>query len=161
MMVLHIAYIGLGANLSQPHATINAALALLNTLPQTQVLSTSSFYASAPIDADGDDYVNAVAALETSMGPQALLAALQKIELELGRVRSYRNAPRTLDCDLLLFDQQIIASPSLQVPHPRMHQRAFVLLPLLEIAPTIVLPGLGLALDYLSELGTQRIHRLT
>lgn len=159
-MTLHTAYIGLGANLSQPREMITTALVHLNALPQTRLLLASSFYAAAPVDADGDDYVNAVAALETGLDPQALLTALQQIEAQLGRVRSYQNAPRTIDCDLLLFDQQIIANDTLQVPHPRMHQRAFVLLPLLEIAPSIALPGLGPAQHYLTDLSTQRIHRL-
>ena len=157
---MSIAYIGLGANLSQPRDTIVSALALFNSLPHTRLLHTSHFYSSAPVDADGDDYVNAVAQLETELPPHDLLLALQQIERQLGRERSYRNAPRTLDCDLLLYDQQIITSPCLQVPHPRLHLRAFVLLPLLELAPVIELPGLGPACHYLSATQDQRIRQL-
>lgn len=159
-MTLSTAYIGLGANLSQPRETIAAALVLLGNLPETSLLGCSSFYSSAPIDATGDDYVNAVALLETAMEPQVLLEALQQIELQMGRVRTYQNAPRTLDCDVLLFDQRIIATATLQVPHPRMHLRAFVLIPLLELAPSIELPGLGPAQHYLSGLGAQQVRQL-
>lgn len=157
---MSLAYIGLGANLSQPRETIARALALFNTLPQTRLLHTSPFYSSAPLDADGDDYVNAVAGIETALSPNDLLLALQQIELQFGRERSYQNAPRTLDCDLLLYDQQIITSACLQVPHPRLHLRAFVLLPLLDLAPAIELPGLGPARHYLGATQGQRIRQL-
>jgi 2-amino-4-hydroxy-6-hydroxymethyldihydropteridine diphosphokinase len=132
------AYIALGANLGDAAAALQMAIAALSALPQTRLLKTSSIYRSAPLDSSGPDYLNAVAAIETSLEPLALLDALQGIENSAGRERPYRNAPRTLDLDLLLYGDQRIASPRLEVPHPRMWQRAFVLLPLAEIAAELV-----------------------
>ncbi len=156
-----IAYIGLGANLGQAQVTLMAALAALAQLPDTSLIAHSSLYASAPVDATGEDYVNAVAQLHTQLAPEALLDSLQTIELQFGRVRSYQNAPRTLDLDLLLYDQQIIHTPRLQIPHPRMHQRAFVLLPLLEITADSVIPGHGSASAFLSALQTQVVRKIS
>lgn len=136
----HTAYIGLGANLGAPKTTLVAASDALGQLPDTRRIALSPFYRSAPVQASGPDYVNAVAALATSLDPFALLAALQQLEQQFGRVRSYVNAPRTLDLDLLLYDEQHISSPTLTVPHPRMHERAFVLRPLADIAPDLLLP---------------------
>ena len=154
------AYIGLGANLGDPQETIKAALVFLATLRLSRPGRFSSLYRSAPVDAGGDDYINAVAELHTRLDPAALLAELQKLEHEFGRVRSYQNAPRTLDCDLLLYDQQIIHSTTLQIPHPRMHQRAFVLIPLTEIAPHIAIPGQGAALALLPQVAGQLIEQV-
>jgi 2-amino-4-hydroxy-6-hydroxymethyldihydropteridine diphosphokinase len=156
----HTAYIGLGANLEDPKKTIRAAITALGVLPSTNLTKNSSLYITAPIGADGDDYVNAVIELQTRLTPFELLNELQSVERQFGRVRSYRNAPRTLDCDLLLYDQQIINTPTLQVPHPRMHQRAFVLLPLTEIALKIVIPNLGLAQLLLRNLSSQPIQKI-
>lgn len=155
-----LAYIGLGANLGDAEATLKHALQRLAALPQTQLQAHSSLYSSAPIDAGGDDYLNAVASLETALEPLALLHALQQIELACGRERPYRNAPRTLDLDLLLYGEQQIASAELSVPHPRMGERAFVLLPLLQLAPQIAIPGLGQAQGLLAAVAHQRIRRL-
>jgi 2-amino-4-hydroxy-6-hydroxymethyldihydropteridine diphosphokinase len=141
----HIAYIGLGANLGDRRLTVQTAIAALGQLPSTMLSRQSSLYVTAPVEAQGDDYVNAVVELHTQLTPLELFNALQQLEQQFGRIRSYRNAPRTLDCDLLLYDQQIIHTSTLQVPHPRMHLRAFVLIPLLEIAPNIHIPGLGAA----------------
>jgi 2-amino-4-hydroxy-6-hydroxymethyldihydropteridine diphosphokinase len=127
-------YIGLGANLGDPRETIQAALRELAATPDLTILKVAPLYASAPIDSSGPNYINTVASLDTSLGPQALLAVLQKIELLHGRERPYINAPRTLDLDLLLYDDINLDSPTLIIPHPRMHLRAFVLKPLQDIA---------------------------
>lgn len=154
------AYIGIGANLGNAALTVREALTALQQLPLTQLSASSSLYGSAPVDAGGDDFVNAVARLDTHMGAEALLAELQKIELTFGRERPFRNAPRTLDLDLLLYGQEEIHSARLEVPHPRMTARAFVLLPLLQIAPDLQIPGKGVASDFLPGLQDQRIWQL-
>jgi 2-amino-4-hydroxy-6-hydroxymethyldihydropteridine diphosphokinase len=133
-------FVGLGANLGDAVATVRAAFEALNALPGTRCVARSALYRSAPIDAQGADYINAVAQLQTGLSPSALLEQLQAIEARFGRERPYRNAPRTLDLDLLLYGQQRISTPLLTVPHPRMHERAFVLAPLAEIAPDLMLP---------------------
>ncbi|MEI7515411.1 MAG: 2-amino-4-hydroxy-6-hydroxymethyldihydropteridine diphosphokinase [Betaproteobacteria bacterium] len=133
-----VATIGLGANLGDAAATVQVAIASIGALAQTQLLRASSLYRSAPVDSSGPDYVNAVVQVRTALSAPALLATLQTIELAAGRERPYRNAPRTLDLDLLLYGDAHISSPALTVPHPRMQQRAFVLLPLAEIAPQLV-----------------------
>jgi 2-amino-4-hydroxy-6-hydroxymethyldihydropteridine diphosphokinase len=155
-----VASIGLGANLGEPLATLTQALAALAQLPGTALVATSPFYRSAPIDATGPDFVNAVALLRTELTPHALLAQLQRIEAEHGRERPYRNAPRTLDLDLLLYGDAQIAAPDLTVPHPRMHERAFVLRPLADIAPDAVIPGLGRIADWLPRVADQRLEPL-
>ncbi|MDB5896586.1 MAG: folK [Ramlibacter sp.] len=129
------AYVGLGANLGNPQRALQQALAGLAHLPQTRLLRASRIYRSAPVDAGGPDYFNAVAELATGLDAFELLAQLQQLEHAAGRERPYRNAPRTLDLDLLLHGDERIDSPTLTVPHPRMGQRAFVLLPLQELAP--------------------------
>jgi 2-amino-4-hydroxy-6-hydroxymethyldihydropteridine diphosphokinase len=133
-----IATVGLGANLGDAAATVRSALAALAALPQTQLLRASQLYTSAPIDSSGPDYVNAVAQVSTTLSAPALLVELQTLEAAAGRERPYRNAPRTLDLDLLLYGDAHISSPTLTVPHPRLQERAFVLLPLAEIAPALV-----------------------
>lgn len=132
------AYVGLGANLGDTQSTLLRCLQELDRLPVTRLVRVSSFYRTAPIDATGPDYVNAVACLATSLDPYALLDHLQRIEQGAGRERPYRNAPRTLDLDLLLHGDVVQDDPRLTLPHPRMHQRAFVLVPLAEIAPARV-----------------------
>lgn len=139
-------YIGLGANLGDAAAALRSALRALSVLPNTQLLCCSPVFRTAPLDsdggceavADGDDYLNAVAAVSTCLAPLDLLHQLQQIEQTAGRERPYRNAPRTLDLDILLFGNQRIDTARLTVPHPRMWQRAFVLAPLFEIAPALV-----------------------
>lgn len=133
-----LAHVALGANLGDARATVRDAIAALDRLPQTRLLRASALYRSAPWEASGPDFINAVAAIETGLGAHELLHALQALELQAGRERPYRNAPRTLDLDLLLYGDAIIDSPELIVPHPRLRERAFVLLPLAEIAPTLV-----------------------
>lgn len=154
------AYIGVGANLGDARRQVQDAIAQLHSLPETQFSTQSSLFRSAPIDADGDDYVNAVVQLETRLPAEDLLLALQAIEHDFGRQRSYVNAPRTLDLDLLLYGDQTIASTTLQVPHPRMTQRAFVLIPLLQIDPLIQIPGHGPAHQFAPAVTDQIIARI-
>lgn len=130
-----LAYVGLGANLGDAAAAVQSALQALGSLPSTELVAQSSLYHSAPHETDGPDYINAVAAVRTRLTAPALLDALQALELQAGRERPYRYAPRTLDLDLLHYGGASIASPRLTVPHPRASQRAFVLLPLAEVAP--------------------------
>jgi 2-amino-4-hydroxy-6-hydroxymethyldihydropteridine diphosphokinase len=155
-----IAYIGIGANLGDARANVADAIARLAALPGCTLLAASSLYRTAPIDAGGDDYLNAVAKIDTALAPHALLQALHGIEQAHGRERPYRNAPRTLDLDLLLYGDEIIATAALQVPHPRLHERAFVLVPLLELVPDLDLPGLGPAHQFLGAVADQAITRI-
>lgn len=139
-----VAYIGLGANLQDPVAQVENALAELGALGHSRLLARSRLYLSAPVGYDGQpDFVNAVAALETGLSPRALLEELFRIEQQHGRERHFKNAPRTLDLDLLLYGAARFHEPGLTLPHPRMHGRAFVLRPLAEVAPGLSLPGLG------------------
>ena len=155
-----IAYIGIGANLGDARANVEDALTRLAALPATRVTARSSLWKTAPIDSSGDDYINAVARIDTSLAPADLLDAVRAIELAHGRERPYRNAPRTLDLDILLYGDARIDTPSLTVPHPRMHQRAFVLAPLAEIAPDAVIAGIGALADLLPAVADQAIERL-
>jgi len=156
-----IAYIGIGANLGDARANVADALERLQRLPGCTLMAASSMYRTAPIDSSGDDYINAVARIATTMDAESLLRALHDIEQAHGRERPYRNAPRTLDLDLLLYGDTIIASPTLTVPHPRMTERAFVLVPLLELAPAIHIPGRGPASDYAAGVAGQGISPVT
>jgi 2-amino-4-hydroxy-6-hydroxymethyldihydropteridine diphosphokinase len=153
--------VGLGANLGDARAALDAALLALAKLPGTQLLRASSVYRTAPIDASGDDYLNAVAELHTTLPPHDLLFALQGIEADHGRERPDRNAPRTLDLDLLLYGDERIATPTLVVPHPRLHERAFVLVPLAELSPDCVVPGRGAVKGLLAGVADQRVDKLT
>ncbi|WP_235834959.1 2-amino-4-hydroxy-6-hydroxymethyldihydropteridine diphosphokinase [Piscinibacter terrae] len=154
------ACIALGANLGDALATLQAAERALSELPGTTLLAVSPIYRTAPIDATGPDYLNGVALVRTSLDAHGLLRHLQAIEQRHGRQRSTRNAPRTLDLDLLLYGDQAMHGDDLTVPHPRMHERAFVLRPLLDVAPSIRIPGLGPASDWLPRVADQRIERL-
>jgi 2-amino-4-hydroxy-6-hydroxymethyldihydropteridine diphosphokinase len=135
-----IAYIGLGSNLGDPRQHVLDAISLINALPGVWHCENASLYASAPIEASGPNFVNTVAKVETSLSPIDLLKAMQAIELKLGRERSYQNAPRTLDLDLLWYDAIEMKTPILTLPHPRMHLRAFVLKPLSELTKNFSLP---------------------
>jgi 2-amino-4-hydroxy-6-hydroxymethyldihydropteridine diphosphokinase len=135
------AYVALGANLGRPLRAVRDALVRIGEMPQTTLTRCSSLYRTAPIDAAGPDYINAVAEIETRLSAPELLARLQQLERDAGRERPYRNAPRTLDLDLIFFGDARIDSARLQVPHPRMHERAFVLVPLAQIAPHLVRPA--------------------
>jgi len=155
-----LACIGLGANLGDARAALRQAQQALGELPETVVVAASPLYRSAPIDAAGPDFLNAAVLLRTTLAPLALLAELQRIERRHGRVRSHRNAPRTLDLDLLLYGEQRIAAPALSVPHPRLHERAFALRPLLDVLPEAVIPGVGRGAELLPALAHQRIEKL-
>lgn len=158
---MHTAFIGLGSNLGAPGAQLASAMAALDELPQTRLVASSSLYRSAPVgNADQPDFVNAVVQVCTALAPQPLLEALLETERRFGRERSFRNAPRTLDLDLLLYDAQVVAAPGLELPHPRMHQRAFVLAPLLEIAPDCEIPGRGRAAALLAACVGQDVEKL-
>lgn len=156
-----IAYVGIGANLGDARANVTDAIERLRRLPGCTLLAASGQYRTAPIDSSGDDYVNAVASISTTLDAEALLQALHGIEQAHGRERPYRNAPRTLDLDLLLYGDQQIASPTLTLPHPRMTERAFVLVPLLALAPDVVIPGRGPARDYAAAVADQGISLLS
>jgi 2-amino-4-hydroxy-6-hydroxymethyldihydropteridine diphosphokinase len=155
-----VAYIALGSNLGDSRAAIESALAALSGLESTLALRSSSLYRTESIGAVGPDYLNAVAELRTRLGAVELLAVLQRIENAHARTRLYPNAPRTLDLDLLLYGDRVLATPTLTVPHPRLHTRAFVLLPLLELAPDVVIPGLGRADTLLASVAGQRVDKL-
>jgi 2-amino-4-hydroxy-6-hydroxymethyldihydropteridine diphosphokinase len=158
---MHTAFIGLGSNLGEPESKVRQGIAALAELPQVQLVAASSLYRTSPMgNTDQPDFVNAVAQVSTELSPISLLAAMFAIERHNGRKRLFRNAPRTLDLDLLLFDADIISAEGIEVPHPRMHERAFVLAPLIEIAPACVIPGLGPAADWLARCGDQAIVRL-
>jgi 2-amino-4-hydroxy-6-hydroxymethyldihydropteridine diphosphokinase len=156
-----LAYVGLGSNLDQPARRIEEAIAELDRLPHSRVVRRSSLYRSAPMGyVDQPDFVNAVVQLETGLSADRLLAELQDIENRHGRARSFANAPRTLDLDLLTFDGLEMASERLTLPHPRIQERAFVLKPLVEVAPEATIPGRGRAADLLARLEGQDVERL-
>ena len=148
------AFIALGANLGEPAQTLRDALTSLGATPGVRMLKASSLYRTAPIDSSGPDYINAVAEIATTLSAPALLDALQAIEQRAGRERPYRNAPRTLDLDLLLYGAGRIHSPRLSVPHPRMWERAFVVVPLAEIASSLV------SAAQLQAVADQRVLRI-
>ena len=148
------AYIGLGANLGDPKEAVVQAIAAIASIPGLVLTAQSSLYRTAPIDSSGPDYINAVVQVSTALTAPDLLLALQSLENQAGRERPYLNAPRTLDLDLLLYGQAKIQSERLTVPHPLLEQRAFVLLPLAEIAPELVTSML------LKSVADQGIERL-
>ena len=154
------AYIGVGANLGFARDAVMNALINLESLPATTFVAASGLYRSAPVDGDGPDYINAVAEIETQLPAHELLLALQAIETRYGRVRTTKNAPRTLDLDLLLYGSGLIRTPDLTVPHPRMDGRAFVLLPLIELAGDIEIPGRGRAKALAARIEGQRAEPL-
>lgn len=153
------AHVGIGANLGDAPATVAAAVDALTRLPGCSLLRVSSLYRTAPVDATGPDFFNAVAAIDTTLSPEALLAALQAIEQAFGRQRPYHHAPRTLDLDLLLHGDALRYTARLTLPHPRLHRRAFVLQPLLEIAPDLAAPGLGALAAWLPATAGQPIAK--
>lgn len=157
----HIAFIGLGSNLADPLAQVSGALKALDSLLGTRVLRSSSLYRSAPVGyLDQPEFINAVAQVETELAPRALLDALLALELECGRTRQFRNAPRTLDLDVLLYDDLVHHEHGLTIPHPQMHLRAFVLQPLLEIAPDCVIPGVGKAGEVARSCEGQKLVKI-
>ena len=156
-------YLGLGANLDAPLQQLQQAVTALSQLPQSQLAAVSSFYGSKPMGPqDQPDYVNAVAALDTTLPAETLLNELQRIELEQGRQRKDdRWGPRTLDLDILLYGEEILATPRLTVPHYGVHQREFVLYPLLELAPQLHIPGLGALADIAKQVPRNGLTILT
>ena len=159
-----LAFLGLGSNLAHPRRQLARAVRAIARVPRLSVVAVSPNYATAPIGCDTPqpDYVNAVVAVRTALGPRALLATLQSIERRQHRRRDRepkRNASRTLDVDLLLFGRRRISVPALTVPHPRMHERAFVLRPLVDVAADATIPGRGLARRFLGAVRDQRIAR--
>ncbi len=168
-----LAYIGLGANLGTAHggprSTLDAAIGDLALVPHTRIVAVSPYYQTAPVDASGPDYTNAVVALDTTLDAASLLAVCLSIEALHGRLRpalpdakpAEKNPPRTLDLDLLLHGDSVINTPYLTLPHPRMHQRAFVLAPLNELAPGLIIPGHGRVSDCLETVGGQGFSRIS
>jgi len=157
----HSAFIGLGSNLAQPSIQVLQAMQAIDRLPQTRVVARSSLYRSAPVGyLQQPDFINAVVRVETALAPLALLQALLALEQESGRTREFQNAPRTLDLDVLLYDDIQHHEHGLTVPHPQMHKRAFVLQPLLEIAPECVIPGVGSAAAAMHYCQDQQLEKL-
>jgi 2-amino-4-hydroxy-6-hydroxymethyldihydropteridine diphosphokinase len=156
------AFVGLGANLGEPKAQVRRAIAALGAIPMTRLLAASSLYRSAPVGVgEQPDFINAVAAIETGLSARALLDKLLAIEARFGRRRDVPGSPRTLDLDLLLYGDRVIAEPDLIVPHPRMHERAFVLAPLAEIAPDALVPEKGPVAALLAASKNQKVKKLS
>lgn len=153
-------FVGLGANLGDAQGTVCKALEDLVQLPRTTVVARSSLYRSSPVQAQGPDFINAVVELRTELAPLDLLRRLLALEAAHGRQRPFHHAPRTLDLDLLLVGSQQVLSGELTLPHPRLHQRAFVLLPLLELAPDLIHPTLGALQQHLPAVAQQAIKKL-
>jgi 2-amino-4-hydroxy-6-hydroxymethyldihydropteridine diphosphokinase len=156
-----LAYVGLGSNLQDPRRQVERAFEELDALPHTRLVKRSSLYRSAPIGhAEQPEFVNAVAQLETALPAERLLMELQEIERRHGRERSFANAPRTLDLDILVYGNLRTAGERLTLPHPRMHERAFVLKPLYEVAPHASIPGVGTVKDCLEKTRNQEAERI-
>lgn len=156
------AFVALGSNLNDPVTQMQRAFGEIGQLPGTRLLACSSLYCTAPVGyPDQPDFINAVALVETTLEPHALLEALLAIEQQHGRVRDLPNGPRVLDLDVLLYDDLVCHEHGLTLPHPRMHERAFVLEPLHEIAPDCVIPGVGAAADCLANCNGQILEKLT
>lgn len=157
----HAACVALGANIGEPLRQIEAGFAALGALPGTRLVAKSSLYRSAPVGyADQPDFINAVALIETALTPHALLAALLDVERAQGRVRDFPNAPRTLDLDIVLYGDLVLREPGLTIPHARMLERAFVMVPLAEIAPGTPVPGRGLVGELAARLDAGSVAQL-
>lgn len=160
-MKLEPAYIAIGSNLKNPRAQVQSAFEELAMLPNTRLARMSSLYRTAPVGyEDQPDFINAVAMVETALTPRQLLEALLGIERRYGRKREFANAPRTLDLDVLLYNDTVVKEYGLTIPHPRMHERAFVMVPLAEIAPDALIPGVGRVADIAATLDATAISRL-
>jgi len=156
------AFIALGSNLEDPVAQVHAGLRALAALPRTRLIAASSLYRNPPAGyRDQPDFVNAVAQIETRLAPRALLDALLAIERSHGRLRDFPNAPRTLDLDILIYGEEVVCEAGLTIPHPRMLERAFVMLPLAEIAPAAVIPGAGPVAQLVAQVDTTRMVKLS
>ncbi|WP_028884056.1 2-amino-4-hydroxy-6-hydroxymethyldihydropteridine diphosphokinase [Taylorella asinigenitalis] len=158
---MHKVFIGLGANLGDELSYINKAISKLVECDDIELLATSSVYKTSPVESDGEDYLNAVIQINTSLDPFELLSIMQKIELDLGRQRPYKNAPRTIDLDILLFDDMQIKGDRLTIPHPRITQRAFVLVPLRELNPDLEIGGQSLETWIANLPCNQKIEKTT
>lgn len=157
----HAACVALGANIGEPLRQIEAGFAALAAMPETRLLTRSSLYRSAPVGyADQPDFINAVAMIETALSPHALLAALLDVERAHGRVRDFPNAPRTLDLDIVLYGDLVLQEPGLTIPHARMLERAFVMVPLAEIAPDAHVPGQGRVAELAARLDAGSVAQL-
>jgi 2-amino-4-hydroxy-6-hydroxymethyldihydropteridine diphosphokinase len=155
------AFIALGSNIDGPEQQIGRGLSEIGALPQSRLARVSSLYRSAPVGyRNQPDFINAVAAVETTLAPRALLDHLLAIVRAHGRVREFPNAPRTLDLDIILYGARALQEPGLAIPHPRMHERAFVIVPLVEIAPDATVPGRGRAGDLLAGVDAASVARL-
>jgi 2-amino-4-hydroxy-6-hydroxymethyldihydropteridine diphosphokinase len=165
--MMHQAFVALGSNLQNPLQQLERAFVAIAALPATKLIKKSSLYKTAPIDCPVltatpvPDFINAVVEIETALNPEDLLLALHRIEDAAGRERPYINAPRVLDCDLLLYENQIINTDTLTLPHPRMHTRGFVLLPLFEIAPQLSMPIHGKIAAFISAELSKDITKLS
>lgn len=156
------AFVALGSNLDEPIAQVREGLRALAALPETRLICASSLYRNPPVGyREQPDFVNAVARIETRLAPRALLDALLAIERARGRVRDFANAPRTLDLDIVLYGEQVVREPGLTIPHPRMLGRAFVVVPLAEIAPTVVVPGAGPVAELAARLETAGMVKIS
>lgn len=157
----HRAFIALGSNLQDPAAQVSSALREIAELPGTKLLRHSSLYHTAPVGYDNQpDFINAAAEVSTTLQPLALLRALLVLEARHGRERPFANAPRVLDLDLLIYDDQVMQTPELTLPHPRLHERGFVLFPLAEIAPDLDIPGKGRVSDLISACQDQGMKKM-
>lgn len=155
------AYVALGANLENPAVQVERAIVELDNLPDSHVVRRSRLYLSRPVGyADQPDFVNAVVRLDTRLSARALLERLLEIEHRHGRVRTFRNSPRTLDLDILIYDGLSLNEPGLHLPHPRMHERPFVILPLSEIEPGLDIPGNGTVADLMAKVDTSGLRPL-
>jgi 2-amino-4-hydroxy-6-hydroxymethyldihydropteridine diphosphokinase len=160
-MTVHTVFVALGSNMSDPRAQVLRAIQALDSLPHTRVAARSSLYRSAPIGfLQQPDFINAVVRLDTELAPKAILNILLELERNCGRTRDFLNAPRTLDLDILLYDDLQYHEQGLTIPHPQMHKRAFVLQPLLEIAPDCAIPGIGPATEALLQCCSQKSERV-
>ena len=160
-MTLTPAFVALGANLGNPAQQVAAGVEALAMLPNTRLAAVSPFYRSAPVGYAGQPhFVNAVAKIETALAPRELLDALLAIERNFGRIRDVKNGPRTLDLDIALYGDSQVSEPGLEIPHPRMRERAFVLVPLADIDPDQVVPGLGRAADLLAGVDAASVEKM-
>jgi 2-amino-4-hydroxy-6-hydroxymethyldihydropteridine diphosphokinase len=159
--MIHRAFVALGSNLEDPQQQVLRALAELDGLPETRVTAKSALYRTAPVGYDNQpDFINAAAEVSTTLEPFALLRALLALETAHGRERPFPNAPRVIDLDLLLYDDLELHDPELTLPHPRLHERGFVLFPLADIAPELHVPGRGVVRDLLQALPDQGVARM-
>ena len=153
-------FLGLGSNLDHPDWQVQTAMHEIDEIPDTGLVKVSSLYQTAPVGiTDQPPFINAVVQVETTLSPHDLLGHLLAIETRHGRVRNEKNGPRTLDLDMLIFNEWRIDDGTLTTPHPRMHERAFVLVPLVEIAPDVYIPGKGYAKEFLAQMETAGVHR--